>query len=126
MFIRGIRGATVSLDNTKDAIIEATKELLSKLITENNLKTEDIASIFFSVTKDLNAEFPAVAARQLGLSNTPILCLNEIDVPESLGQCIRILCHVNIDVSQSDIKHIYLKEAQSLRPDTVQKNSPYS
>ena len=87
------------------------------------IKIEDIASIFFSVTKDLDAEFPAVAARQLGLSHTPLLCLNEIDVPASLQKCVRILCHVNTPTPQSDIRHIYLKEAKSLRPDTVKRNA---
>ena len=71
MYLRGVRGATVSIDNTKEAIIESTKELLTTIINQNNIKIEDISSIFFSVTKDLDAEFPAVAARQLGLSNTP-------------------------------------------------------
>ena len=123
MFLRGVRGATVSAENTKESIIEATKELLEELIKENELKAEDIASIFFSVTSDLDADFPAVAARQLGLNNTPLLCLNEINVPGSLKKCIRILCHVNTPVPQSQIRHIYLKEAQSLRPDTVKKSN---
>ena len=123
MYLRGVRGATVSVDNTKEAIIESTKELLTVIINQNNIQIEDISSIFFSLTKDLDAEFPAVAARQLGLSNTPLLCLNEIDVPGSLQKCVRILCHVNTETPQSEIKHVYLKEAQSLRPDTVEKNS---
>ena len=123
MFLRGVRGATIAEENTKESIIDATKELLADIIKENDIKIEDIASIFFSVTKDLDAEFPAVAARQLGLSHTPLLCLNEIDVPASLQKCVRILCHVNTPTPQSDIRHIYLKEAKSLRPDTVKRNA---
>jgi chorismate mutase len=115
--LRGIRGAIVARENTKDAILEATRELLSKMIQENNIEREDIASIFFSVTKDLDAEFPAFAARNLGFEYTPLLCLNEIPVPGSLEKCIRILIHVNTDIEQKDLKHIYIGGAKNLRTD---------
>lgn len=117
MYLRGIRGATTVASNAAAEIISATKELLSQLISENNLNAVDMASIFFSTTKDLNAEFPAKAARELGLNQVPLLCLNEIDVPASLGKCIRILIHVNTMKTQNEIKHVYLKEAVRLRPD---------
>lgn len=119
--LRGIRGAIVTKENTKDAILDATTELLSTMMKENNVDIDDIASIFFSVTKDLNAEFPAFAARNLGLTYTPLLCLNEIPVSGSLEKCIRILIHINSDVLQKDIKHIYIGEAKTLRADLKEK-----
>jgi len=115
MALRGIRGATTVERNSKEEILAATKELLSQMISANEVKIEEIASVIFSITKDLNAEFPAAAARELGWNNTPLLCTNEIDVPASLPRCIRVLMHVNTEKSQKEIKHIYLKEAQKLR-----------
>lgn len=117
MMVRGIRGATVAEENTKESILEATRELLETLFKVNAVDVPDIASIIFSVTSDLDATFPAIAARQLGLGDTPLLCVNEIPVPDSLGKCVRILMHVNSTTSQKDIQHVYLKEAVSLRPD---------
>ncbi|MFH1683678.1 MAG: chorismate mutase [Candidatus Margulisiibacteriota bacterium] len=115
MTIRGIRGATTVANNKRDEILAATKELLSEILNTNQLKVPDIASIIFTVTKDLNAEFPAVAARELGWNETPLLCNYEIDVPKSLAKCIRVLLLVNSDKTQKEIKHIYLKEAVNLR-----------
>ncbi len=117
MVTRGVRGATVSKANTKSDILEATDALLKEMMTQNQIQIPEIASVFFSVTADLDAVFPAIAARQLGLTNTPLLCLNEIDVPNSLGHCVRILMHVNTQKSQAEIQHVYLGEAQSLRPE---------
>lgn len=95
--------------------MNATRELLSKISEENKFQTEEIASIFFSVTDGLNAEFPAVAARELGWNEVPLLCVREIDVPGSLTNCIRILLHVNTDKKQKDVRHVYLREAVNLR-----------
>jgi chorismate mutase len=81
------------------------------------MEARDVASAIFSVTPDLNAEFPALAARQFGWMDVPLLCTNEIPVPESLGNCIRILVHWNTSTPQNEIQHIYLKDAVSLRPD---------
>ena len=117
MAFRGIRGAITIEENTQLQIVEATKEILEAVISANKIKVEDIASVFFSVTKDLDAEFPALAARQIGLTDTPLLCLNEISVPGSLPKCIRVLLHVNSEVAQSKCQHIYLKDAIQLRPD---------
>lgn len=117
MPIRGLRGAITVSKNTKEDILSATKELLQKMLKENNLEIEDIASIIFSTTPDLNAEFPAFAARQLGMDYTPLLCMHEIDVPGSLKKCIRILMHINTAKTQKEMRAIYLKEAASLRPD---------
>ena len=115
MSARGIRGATTVSSNTKEEIIAATKELLSEMAKKNQLEVEDILSIIFSSTKDLDAEFPAVAARELGWSETPLLCCSEINVPGSLAKCIRVLLHVNSEKKQKDMKHVYLKEAAKLR-----------
>ncbi len=118
MAVRGIRGATVVAENTAAAIVAETKTLLQALLTQNQIDIDQIASIFFSVTADLNAEFPAVAAREIGLVHTPLFCLSEIPVPHALPRCIRILIHLNTDKSQQEMIHVYLKEAQALRPDT--------
>lgn len=115
MALRGIRGATTVVMNSKEEIVNATKELLSKMLEENKFQTEEIASIIFSVTDGLNAEFPAVAARELGWNDVPLLCVREIDVPGSLTNCIRILLHVNTEKKQKDMKHVYLREAVNLR-----------
>jgi chorismate mutase len=116
MFLRGIRGATTVTENTSQNILDETKNLLTKLIEENQLIIDDIASIFFSVTSDLNAEFPAKAAREMGLEHTPLLCMTEIPVPNSLAKCIRILIHMNTTKNIHELKHIYLKNATTLRP----------
>ncbi|MBT5856004.1 chorismate mutase [bacterium] len=116
-YFRGIRGAITVDQNDRAEILTNTRELLDTLIKENNIHTDDIASIFFSVTQDLNAEFPAVAARDMGLVHTPLLCLNEIDVPGKLKLCIRVLMHVNTPKAQKEVRHAYLRNAVSLRPD---------
>ncbi|MEE8637523.1 MAG: chorismate mutase [Candidatus Margulisiibacteriota bacterium] len=115
MPIRGIRGATTVSNNAKEEIIAATKKLLSEIAKRNQIGIKEIASVVFSVTKDLNAEFPAVAARELEWNETPLLCTREIDVPGSLPKCIRVLLHVNTDKKQNEMEHIYLREAVSLR-----------
>jgi chorismate mutase len=115
MQIRGIRGATTVKNNLKEDIIAATKELLTEIVEGNQLKIEDISSVIFTATQDLDADFPAAAAREMGWSDTPLLCSKEIEVPGSLGKCIRVLLHVNSDKPQKAIKHIYLKDAVNLR-----------
>jgi chorismate mutase len=114
---RGIRGATTVEANTPDEILTATQQLLTRMIRENGIESEDVASVFFSVTADLDAEFPAFAARQLGWMDVPLLCGTEIDVPGSLARCIRILVNWNTAKSQREIVHIYIKGAKRLRPD---------
>jgi chorismate mutase len=115
---RGIRGATTVESNTVEEILEATRELLGAMIAANSgLEARDVASIIFTVTPDLNAAFPARAARGLGWSEAPLLDAQEIPVPGSLPRCIRALVHWNTDKSQSEIVHVYLHGAQALRPD---------
>jgi len=117
MSVRAIRGATTVENNCYDEIINETKELLVKIVEENAIDKEDIISIIFSVTKDLDAAFPAVAARELGWTSIALMCTNEIDVPGSLKKCIRVLMHINTEKRNEDLRHIYLKGAKVLRPD---------
>lgn len=123
MLVRGIRGAITADSNTKEEIIKRTKELLTTLKKENDFKIEDIASIFFSITPDLNAAFPAQAARELGWNKVPLFDLQEIDVPGSLPRCIRILIQINCQKSQPEIKACYLKGAKILRKDLIKETS---
>jgi chorismate mutase len=117
MCCRGVRGATTADENSRDSILKATRQLLALMIRQNGIVASDVASVTFSTTVDLNTEFPALAARQLGWLDVPLLCTNEIDVPGSLRQCVRILILWNTEVPQHQIKHIYLKGAVQLRPD---------
>lgn len=117
MQMRGIRGATTVMENTKDEISKATQELLQHMVQKNNIVLDSICAIFFTVTSDLNANFPATAARELGWVSIPFLCSTEIPVPGSLAKCIRILILLNTDQEQAEIHHIYLNNAQKLRPD---------
>jgi chorismate mutase len=114
---RGIRGATTATANTAEDILEATTELLIALIQLNDLRPEDVASAIFTTTVDLTATFPALAARELGWTEVPLLCTHEMAVPGALGQVVRILLHVNTSRTAAEIRHIYLKGARGLRPD---------
>ena len=117
MRCRGVRGATTVHENTPDAILEATTELLTELMKANDFQAGDVASAFFTTTRDLNAEFPAVAANAMGWSDVALLCGHEMDVPGSLAMCLRVLLHVNTEKQQRELKHIYLRGATVLRPD---------
>lgn len=114
---RGLRGATTVEANTREAILKATRQLLALLIRRNGIEATDVASAIFTVTRDLNAEFPALAARQMGWLDVPLLCGYEVEVPGSLGACVRILIHWNTTKSQKEIHHVYIHDAVSLRPD---------
>ncbi|MFZ1935444.1 MAG: chorismate mutase [Thermoguttaceae bacterium] len=114
---RGIRGATTAEDNTPEEILKATRQLLALMIRENGIEPEDVASAIFSTTTDLDGEFPALAARQLGWFDVALMCVHELDVPGSLRHCIRILVHWNTDKPADEIVHVYVKEARRLRPD---------
>lgn len=121
--VRGIRGATTVEHNDAKEIQEATKELLQMILNENSLCTEDLVSAIFTVTPDLNADFPASSARAIGWQLVPLLCATEIPVPGSLQYCIRVLIHANIDCSQKDIRHIFLHNAAMLRKDLLDSDS---
>jgi len=112
-----IRGAIVIEENSKDCIINRTRELLNKIIEGNNINIEEITSILFSATKDITAAYPAIAARDLGIVNAGLLCFQEMYVENSLKMCIRILMNVDNTKKQKDVKHIYLNGAEILRPD---------
>ena len=120
MVCRGVRGATTVEENSRDAILRNGRQLLALMIRRNDIKPQDVASAIFSVTNDLDAEFPALAARQLGWLEVPLLCTNEIPVPGSLPRCIRILVNWNTNKHQDEIVHIYIHEAKILRPDLSQ------
>ncbi len=119
MNMRSIRGAiTVELNDEKQ-ILDETKKLLNTIIEKNNVNIEDIVSIFFTMTKDLDKVYPAKSARELGITEAGLFCTQELYVENSLEKCIRVLLHINSYKSQKDMKHIYLKEAKKLRLDLL-------
>ena len=114
--VRGIRGATTADSNNRESILDATRELLEELVQANEVDTDDIASVTFSTTKDLDAEFPAVAARVgLGWTDVAMMCSHEMDVPGGQERCVRVMILVNTDKSPQELKHIYLGGAAYLR-----------
>lgn len=117
MFVRAVRGAITVENNSSSDILNETEKLLETICNKNVLQKEDIISVIFTMTKDLNAEFPALAARKMGWNDVSLLCTNEIDVPEGLKKCIRVLIHFNTEKNNNEIQHIYLNNAKSLRPD---------
>jgi chorismate mutase len=120
MPIRGIRGATTVSADQPDLILQATRELLEAILEQNEaMLPEDIGSVIFTVTDDIVSTFPAQAARQMGWDLVPMLCAREIPVPDSLPRVIRVLVHWNTETPQSEIVHVYLREAVKLRPDLV-------
>ena len=116
MKLRALRGATTVQQNDADAILNATEELVRAVMDRNALAPGDMVSCIFTCTEDLDAEFPAVAARKLGLSAVPLLCTREIPVPDSLPRVIRLLLHTYAD-ENTPARHVYLREAVSLRRD---------
>jgi len=121
MPVRGIRGVVVSDNNTPDSILRATSNLLIEIISANpTLHSNDIASVLFTTTHDLDQAYPAQAARQIGWTHVPLLCSSEIPVSGSLPKCIRVLILWNTRLSQKSIHHVYLGEAAKLRPDLVE------
>ena len=117
MLCRGVRGATTVESDTREDILLATRQKLALMIRQNCIEPHDVASAMFTTTVDLNAEFPALAARQLGWLEVPLLCTHELDVPGSLRKCIRIMLHWNTNKEQAEIVHVYIKGAEKLRPD---------
>ena len=112
-----IRGATTIEDNDREKIIQGTKDLLLEIENKNNLNKDNVISILFSSTRDLNVEYPAKAARLLGYTQCGLMCFNEMEVMGSIKKCIRIMILYQDSLEQRDVKHIYLKEAKTLRPD---------
>ena len=114
---RGVRGATTVESDDRELILQATRELLALMIRINDIRSVDVASAIFTTTPDIHSVFPALAARQLGWLEVPLLCTHEMGVEGALPLCVRILLHWNTTTDQSEIQHVYLREAQSLRPD---------
>jgi chorismate mutase len=116
-FCRGVRGATTVTANDREEILTATRQLVALMVRRNGIEKQDVASAIFTTTPDLDAEFPALAARQLGWLDVPLLCGHELSVPGSLPRCIRVLVHWNTERLQNEIEHIYIRDAVRLRPD---------
>jgi chorismate mutase len=123
--LRAIRGAISVARDDPAAIYEATRELLGAIVSRNGVATADIISVIFTVTPDLRSAFPALAARQMGWLDVPLLCTMEIPVPDALDHCIRVMLHVETTRTRAQIEHVYLRAAQALRPResrTTEKN----
>lgn len=116
MSVRGVRGATTVEANDREPILAATRELLELMVERNGIRPEEVASATFTVTADLDAEFPAFAAREIGWDEVPLICGREIPVSGALERCIRILLHWNTDRPQREVRHVFLRGARSLRP----------
>jgi len=114
---RGVRGATTVQEDSREAILEATRDLLTQMAQANGIAPQDVASVFFTATPDLTAEYPALAARQLGWTDAALLCAQEMKVPHGLPRCIRVLIHWNTETPPDRIIHVYIRGAEVLRPD---------
>lgn len=117
MRMQALRGATTVTGNEPEAIVAATAELLEEMLARNQVATEDLISVVFTATADLTGDFPAAAARGIGISDVPLLCAQEIAVPGSLPRCVRVLMHINTPRARSELRHVYLNEARALRTD---------
>lgn len=117
--MRAIRGAITVENNDAEEILSATREVLEEIFEKNPEATADMVSMIFTLTPDLNAVFPAKAARLMGITNIPLMCMSEIPVEGALEKCVRVLIYANTDLAPDEINHVYLKGAQVLRPDLV-------
>jgi chorismate mutase len=114
---RGVRGATTVEANAREEILRGTRQLLALMVRQNGIEPADVASAIFTTSPDLNAEFPALAARQIGWLDVPLMCTHEMGVPGAIQRCVRIMLNWNTDKPQHEIKHVYIKDAERLRPD---------
>jgi chorismate mutase len=119
LYLRGVRGATTVDENSSSAILKGTRELLALMIRSNGIDPSDVCSAFFTTTRDLDAEFPALAARQLNWMSVPLMCGNEMPVSGALQKCVRVLVHWNTTKEQNEIIHVYIRDAVRLRPDIL-------
>ena len=120
MAVRAVRGAIQVDDDDRDEVLQATTELLRAVMERNALASEDLISVVFTATPDLTSEFPAYAARQMGITDVPLLCATEIAVPGAMPRVLRLLAHVETDRPRSEIRHVYLRGAAALRTDLPQ------
>lgn len=121
MVVRALRGATTVARDEAGAVVEATRELLQELLSRNAVETDDLISVVFTSTPDLVSEFPAAAARALGISDVPLLCATEIAVPGSVARCVRVLIHLNSTRGRGELHHVYLHGASHLREDLTEQ-----
>jgi len=117
MRVRALRGAVTADEDAKDEIISSTTELLEEMLDRNDVATEDVVFIIFTATGDLTAEFPAAAARKIGLSHVPVICARELEVEGSLPRTVRVMMLINTDKARETLRHVYLKDARQLRMD---------
>jgi chorismate mutase len=120
MPVRAVRGAIQIDANERDDILKGTAELVTEVLHRNGIAPEDLISVIFTATQDLNAEFPAYAARQMGLTDVPLLCTTEIAVPGSMPRVLRLMAHVDTSLPRAEIRHVYLRGAAALRTDLPQ------
>ena len=120
MAVRAVRGATQVDNDDRDEVLAATTELLTEVLTRNALGNDDLISVVFTATPDLRSEFPAYAARQMGITDVPLLCAAEIDVPGAMPRVLRLLAHVETDRPRAEVRHVYLRGAAGLRTDLPQ------
>lgn len=120
MAVRAVRGAIQVDEDTREEILQATAELVTEVLHRNSITTESLISVIFTATPDLRAEFPAYAARKSGITDVPLLCATEIDVPGSMPRVIRLLALVETDRRRDEIRHVYLRGAAALRTDLPQ------
>jgi chorismate mutase len=124
ILLRGIRGAVSVSENSRTAILQACTVLVRRMMDENHLDPEEMVAVFFTLTDDLNAAFPAEAARAMGLDRVPLLCLREVAVPGAMASVLRILMLVNRDGPLNSVRHVYLGEARKLRQDLEEIRTP--
>lgn len=118
--VRGLRGATSVEKDTAEAVVEATVELVRTMLSRNDLETEDLVTIIFTATPDIKSQFPAYAARSIGISDVPLLCATEMDVEGAPARIIRVLMHIYSEKDYKDLRHVYLRDARGLRTDLPQ------
>lgn len=117
MAVRAVRGATQVENDDRDEILEATAELVGEVLDRNDVRPDDVISMLFTATPDLTAEFPAYAARKMGLTDVPLLCASEIAVPGAMPRVLRLMAHVETERTRADVRHVYLRGARALRTD---------
>ena len=117
MAVRAVRGAIQIDQDDRDEVLDATTELLQAVLTRNALEPDDLISVVFTATPDLRSEFPAYAARRMGITDVPLLCAAEIDVPGAMPRVLRLLAHVETDLPRGELRHVYLRGAAALRTD---------
>jgi chorismate mutase len=118
--VRAIRGAVQLDEDGRDHLLASVDELIREILAQNELATDDLVSMIFTATPDLHSEFPALAARQLGIGDVPLLCAQELDIDGSMPRVIRVLVHAETDLAKTDVRHVYLRGAAALRRDLAQ------